>query len=93
MLQHNEIRDGKETLGIRPAGFQNSGSLRIEEILQRAREIHRQHGGVFGYDFEDWARAWTELPRSANGPELPYAAEKGAQFLPELETEVCEQCV
>jgi hypothetical protein len=26
---------------------------KIEEIFRRAQEIHREHGGVFGYDFED----------------------------------------
>ena len=30
------------------------GAVKIEDVLRRAREIHRQHGGVFGYDFEDW---------------------------------------
>jgi hypothetical protein len=90
VLQHNEIREGKETPGIYPAGFQTRDSLQIEEILRRAREIHRQHGGVFGYDFEDWAQAWTELPQSASGPEPQFAAENGAEFLRELETEVCE---
>lgn len=81
---------GKETPGIHPAGFQTGDSPQIEEILRRAREIHRQHGGVFGYDLEDWSQAWTELPQSAGGPEPQFAAENDAEFLRELETEVCE---
>jgi len=36
--------------------------LKIDEILRRAQEIHREHGGPFGYDFEDWLQAWEELP-------------------------------
>jgi hypothetical protein len=88
VLQHNEIREGKETTGIHPAGFETGDSLKIEEILRRAHEIHRQHGGIFGYDFEDWAQAWTDLPQSTSGPELQFAADN--EFLPELETEVCE---
>jgi len=43
--------------------------FRIEEILLRAYQIHREHGGMFGYDFEDWAQAWNEVPAEA-GPEL-----------------------
>ncbi len=39
--------------------------FRIEVILRRARQIHREHGGFFGYDFDDWAQAWAELPRTA----------------------------
>lgn len=36
--------------------------LKIDEILRRAQEIHHEHGGVFGYDFEDWLQAWEEQP-------------------------------
>jgi hypothetical protein len=90
VLQHNEIREGKERPGIHPAGFQTGDSLKIEEILRRAREIHRQHGGVFCSDFEDWSQAWMELPQSASGPEPQFAAENDAEFLQELETEACE---
>ena len=36
--------------------------LKIDEILRRAHEIHYEHGGVFGYDFEDWLQAWEEVP-------------------------------
>ena len=59
-------------------GSQGDG-FRIEEILRRAYQIHREHGGMFGYDFEDWAQAWNELP-----------AEAGPQLTPENKTEVFE---
>lgn len=39
--------------------------FRIEQVLRRARQIHREHGGLFGYDFDDWAQAWAELSPSA----------------------------
>jgi hypothetical protein len=35
---------------------------KIDEILRRAQKIHHEHGGVFGYDFEDWLQAWDEVP-------------------------------
>jgi hypothetical protein len=36
--------------------------LKIEKVLQRAREIHRERGGMFGYDAEEWLQAWGESP-------------------------------
>ena len=35
--------------------------LHIEEILHRAHQIHRAHGGLIGYDLEDWLQAEWEL--------------------------------
>lgn len=40
---------------------QARNEFRIERVLRRARQIHREHGGFFGYDFDDWAQAWAEL--------------------------------
>ena len=51
-----------ETQDTRAADSQANDGLRIDEILQRAQEIHRENGGMFGYDFEDWLEAWGELP-------------------------------
>jgi hypothetical protein len=50
------------TQDTRAADSQANDGLRIDEILQRAQDIHREHGGMFGYDFEDWIEAWGELP-------------------------------
>jgi hypothetical protein len=36
-------------------------SSTIEGIMNRAHEIHRAHGGVIGYDLEDWLEAEHEL--------------------------------
>jgi len=58
MGPQSEIDDRFETQDI-PAA---DDGLKIEEILRRAQEIHREHGGMFGYDFEDWIQAWDELP-------------------------------
>jgi len=89
VLQHNEIRNVDETPGMLAAGFHAQESLKIEEVLRRAREIHRRHGGVFGYDFEDWAEAWRELPQIGNTSEMHFAAENGVELLSQLEG-VCE---
>jgi len=61
MRSQNVLNDRFETQDIRVADPEVSDGLKIEEILQRAREIHRERGGVFEYDFEDWLQAWREL--------------------------------
>ena len=38
-----------------------SEGIRIEEILHRAHQIHRDRGGLIGYDLEDWLQAEREL--------------------------------
>lgn len=77
MLQRTEIQDPMEAPEMRAASPQARDALKIEEILRRAREIHRQHGGIFGYDFEDWVQAWSELPENSR-TELGRADEMSA---------------
>jgi hypothetical protein len=36
---------------------------KIEKVLRRAHEIHRERGGVVGYDFEEWLQRGANLPR------------------------------
>jgi hypothetical protein len=36
-------------------------SSTIEGIMNRASEIHRAHGGLIGYDLEDWLEAEHEM--------------------------------
>jgi hypothetical protein len=66
--------------------------FRIEEILRRARQIHREHGGFFGYDFDDWAQAWAELPLTAARANAQSASTKQADSALTLEREVLEPC-
>jgi hypothetical protein len=77
-LERNEIQDPMEAPEMRtasPQAPQMKDALKIEEILWRAREIHRQHGGMFGYDFEDWVQAWSEPPERSSRAELGLADE------------------
>jgi hypothetical protein len=55
---------------MRAANPEANDGLKIEEIVRRAQEIHRERGGVFGYDFEDWLQAWGELPERGSRREL-----------------------
>src|ERR1700684_3021431 len=66
--------------------------FRIEEILRRARQIHREHGGFFGYDFDDWAQAWAESPLTAARANVQNAGENEAESVPTPEREVLEPC-
>jgi hypothetical protein len=62
MLSRKEMNNRLETQEKCLANLGASDGLRIEEILRRAHEIHRERGGVFAYDFEDWLQAWGEQP-------------------------------
>ena len=69
MFQGNEIYGPMEAQEAHAASVEARDAVNIEGVLRRAREIHRQHGGIFGYDFEDWAQAWGELPERNDGTE------------------------
>jgi hypothetical protein len=62
MRSQIEMNARFETQDMRSANPEGNDGLKIEEILRRAQEIHREHGGVFGYDFEDWLQSWGEMP-------------------------------
>jgi len=66
--------------------------FRIEEILRRARQIHREHGGFFGYDFDDWTQAWAELPLTALRAEVQVTNENEAESVRTQKREVLEPC-
>ena len=62
MRSQININHQSEMRDIPAANLAAMDGLKIDEILRRAHEIHHEHGGVFGYDFEDWLQAWEELP-------------------------------
>jgi len=62
MRSENEVHDHFETKDLYAANPDAHEMAKIEEIFRRAQEIYREHGGVFGYDFEDWLDPWRGLP-------------------------------
>ena len=64
----------------------------IEEIVRRAHRIHREHGGLFGYDFEDWVQAWRDLPQIASRTQMEHVGENSSEFVPGERTEIPEPC-
>jgi hypothetical protein len=60
-LLHNKVPRQIEWQDVNFGGDAASEVLRIEEVMNRAHEIHRSHGGLIGYDLEDWLQAEREL--------------------------------
>jgi hypothetical protein len=61
MLSHNEAAEIIESQEMIFTEREVGEALQIEEVLNRAYEIRRAHGGLFGYDLEDWLQAEREL--------------------------------
>jgi hypothetical protein len=90
MLSHNKVAGQIELQGAIFSGDAVGEALKIEEVLNRAHEIHRAHGGLFGYDLEDWLQAERELfernrpghfkfEETANPESFPWDLEKNWQ--------------
>jgi hypothetical protein len=89
MLQRNEIAEPMATQEVSAANVEAREALSIGQVLRRAREIHRQHGGIFGYDFEDWAQAWSELPEPSDRTELEAAEAMSAGVMTGITRKGC----
>jgi hypothetical protein len=61
MLECHKIRNEAESQRVDLDGLEVDNARTIENLLRRAHEIHRQHGGILGYDLEDWLQAEKEL--------------------------------
>jgi len=61
MLSHNKVAETIESQVVTFDEETVREASQIEEILNLAYEIHRSHGGLFGYDLEDWLQAHREL--------------------------------
>jgi hypothetical protein len=70
MRSHGEINDQFEMQQMCAADPEANEVPKIEKVLRRAQEIHRECGGMFGYDFEEWLQAWGEFPGRGTRGEL-----------------------
>jgi len=61
MPSHDEVAEKFESQEMIFSQHAVDEALQIEEVLNRAYEIRRAHGGLFGYDLEDWLQAEREL--------------------------------
>ena len=64
----------------------------IEQIFRRAHQIHREHGGFFGYDFEDWVQAWRDVPQTVCGNQMEQVSEYSRGFVSADGTATLEPC-
>lgn len=71
MLGCHKIRNEAELQGANLEGLAIENARTIENLLRRAHEIHRQHGGILGYDLEDWLQAERELTEEHQGAFRP----------------------
>jgi hypothetical protein len=68
MLLQNEVAEQIELQGVILSADALTEAMQIEKVMNRAHEIHRAHGGMIGYDLEDWLQAEREL-FERNGPD------------------------
>ena len=61
MLSEDAVAEQTESQEMIFTEHEIGEALQIEEVLNRAYEIRRAHGGLFGYDLEDWLQAEREL--------------------------------
>jgi len=61
MLSQDEVAEQTESQEMIFTEHEIGEALQIEEVLNRAYQIRRAHGGLFGYDLEDWLQAEREL--------------------------------
>ena len=65
MLQANPMQCEIEIPEDAVVNSQASADFPLKTVVQRARQIHRERGGLFGYDFDDWSQAWGERAYAA----------------------------
>jgi hypothetical protein len=92
MLLHNKVAEQIEMQDAILSGDAVSDAWRIEEVLNRAHEIHRAHGGLFGYDLEDWLEAERELAERNRAESVRVIEISRSEPLPWDEERNCQKC-
>jgi len=92
MVLASAIPHQSEIADLRNADSRDTEAFSIEQIVSRAHQIHRLHGGFFGYDFEDWVLAWRDLPQTASGRDMEQVNEHNSEFVPGQRSAILEPC-
>jgi hypothetical protein len=74
MILDNEVASQIELQEVISKRNVVSEAFQIEAVMNLAYEIHRDRGGLIGYDLEDWQQAERELIER-NRPEFLQAEE------------------
>jgi hypothetical protein len=93
MLSHKEIAETSESQEVTFGKDDVSRALQIEQVLNRAYEIHRVRGGLFGYDLEDWLEAQRELSDVSRADHFRVEEAVHAASLPRDQERNCEKCL
>src|SRR3981189_1355252 len=92
MPSHDEIAETIESQGeIFNQAAVNEASW-IEEILNRAYEIRRARGGLFGYDLEGWLQAERSLTERNGADEFQAKKPRHAEWAHRDQERNREQC-
>ena len=92
MLSHNGVAG---QIDLQEAIFDGDAArdaVQIEEVLHRAHAIHRAHGGLIGYDLEDWLQAERELAQKHQPDQFKVRQTGVAETLPWNQERNCQQC-
>ena len=92
MVSHDEIAEKIESPVANFGKEAVSEAYRIEEVLDRAHEIHRARGGLFGYDLDDWLEAERELAGRNRADQFWVEETARAKSQPWDQVRNCEQC-
>ena len=82
MFSHNRVGGRIELQEVIFDENAVSEAVQIEEVLNRAHEIHRAHGGLIGYDLEDWLQAERELAQKHQSNHFRVKETEHAELLP-----------
>jgi hypothetical protein len=92
MLSHDEIAGTIESQGAIFSEDAVSEAFQIEEVLNRAHEIHRARGGLLGYDLEDWLEAERDLAARNRAGQFQGEETARAESVSLGQERNCEKC-
>jgi hypothetical protein len=93
MLSNDQIAGPIESQEVIFSEAAVNEALQIEKILNRAYEIRRARGGLFGYDLEDWLQAERELAERKRASEFQTEERTRAESLPRDQERNCVLCI
>jgi hypothetical protein len=93
MLSHDEVAEKIESQEMTFSEHEVGEAMQIEEVLNRAYEIRRAHGGLFGYDLEDWLQAERELAERNRTDKLRVEETTHSRSTPEDQERNWDQCL
>jgi hypothetical protein len=92
MSAHNGVAEKIESQEVMSNEDAVAEAPQIEEVLNRAYEIRRARGGLFGYNLEDWLEAEREVTLRRRAARLRGMEMARAKSLREDRERISRQC-